>query len=198
MAGNGDTDPQIFIPDALQDSTRIRKTHAARRLNYGAGLLPRLLIAGDHRLQHVVLPLGPGTAADLYSRATGDRARAAVLALVGPAPSWACLELGLGGKLHVHVVTSADALLLMPTDGHRKPVDTPLGLMRYLSKPADARACMRLNKRTGIRSAPDPDQLRQAIGDYLTARAQGRMERLSWTANLARLKPDEVDQEQPA
>jgi hypothetical protein len=198
MARNGDTDLQHFTPDALQDSTRTRYTRANRRLNFGGGLLPRLLIAGKHDLQHVVLPLGPGTAADLYAPATGDRARAAVLALVGPSPTWACLELGMGGKLHAHVLTSADARLLMPTDASRKPVDAPLGLMRYLSKPADARACMRRNPRTGITSAPDPDQLREATSDYMTARARGRLPRLSWTANLARLKPDEVDQDVPA
>ncbi len=190
MAGNGDTDPHHFTPDALQDSTRIRNTRAACRLNYGTGLIPRLLIAGKHNLQHIVLPLGYGTAADLYSRATGERARAAVLALVGSTPSWACLELGLGGKLHAHVITPADALLMLPTDAHRKAIDSLLGLMRYLSKPADARACMRFDKRTGIRSAPDPDQLREAISDYRAARALGRLFPLSWTTHLARLRPD--------
>lgn len=195
MQGNGDTDSQTFTPDALQDSSGIRNTRAKRRLNFGGGLIPRLLIAGQHDLQHVVLQLGLGTAADLYSPATNARARAAVLALVGPAPTWACLELGLGGKLHAHVVTSADAPLLPFTDTYRKPADTPLGLMRYLSKPADARACMRRDPRTGIKSDPDPDQLREAISDYLTARARGRMPRMSWTANLPRLKPDEVHQD---
>ncbi len=198
MARNGDTDLQHFTPDALQDSNRIRYTRANRRLNFGGGLLPRLLIAGKHDLQHVVLPLGPGTAADLYAPATNERARAAVLALVGPSPTWACLELGIGGELHAHALTPSDARLLMPTDAFRKAVDTPLNLMRYLSKPADARACRRRDPRTGITSAPDPDQLREAVSDYLTARARGRLPRLSWTANLARLKPDEVDQDVPA
>ncbi len=198
MPGVGAANPRHFIPDALQDSNRIRNTRAARRLNYGTGLIPRLLIAGKHALQHIVLPLGYGTAADLYSRATGDRARAAVLALVGSTPSWACLELGLGGKLHAHVITPADALLMLLTDAHRKAIDSLLGLMRYLSKPADARACMRLDRRTGICSAPDPDQLHEAINDHLTARARGRMERLSWTANLPLLKPDRVHQDRPA
>jgi hypothetical protein len=198
MARNGDTDLQTFTPDALQDSTRIRNTRAYRSLNYGGGLLPRLLVAADHELQHIVVQLGPGTAADLYSRTTGDRARAVALAVIGTAPARIRLELGTGGKLHLHIVTASSAALLMPAGSHRKPVDTPLKLMGYLSKPADARACMRRDPRTGITSPPDPDQLREATSDYMTARARGRLPRLSWTANLARLKPDEVDQDVPA
>ncbi|WP_019012536.1 hypothetical protein [Deinococcus aquatilis] len=194
--GSSDTAPRPHIPDALKDSTRDRATRAARRLNFGGGLLPRLLVAGSHELQHIVLALGPSSPAELYDPATNARARAAVAAVVGTAPTWATLERGREGDLHAHIITASNAPLLLPAGSHRKAVDTPLGLMRYLSKPADARACQHRDPQTGIRSKPDPAQLQAAVQDYQQARTRGRLPRLSWTLNLPRLKPD-ADPSQP-
>lgn len=199
--GSGDTTPQpvqIFTPDALKDSTRERAKRAAKRLKFGGGLLPRLLVAGGHELQHVVVPLGSSTPLELYTPAINAHARATVLAVVGTAPAWACLERGLEGDLHIHILTAKEAGLLLPRGSHRKPVDTPLKIMRYLSKPADARACQRRDKVTGYRYDPDPDELRAAIADYEQARTRGRLPRLSWTANLPRLKPDALPLTRPA
>jgi hypothetical protein len=178
-----------FVPDALQDSTQVRRSRARRRLRYGAGLLPRLLIAADHALIHVVVPLGMGTPADLYSPKVNAHARKTGLEVIGAAPAWTCLERGLTGNLHLHIVTARSAILKLPSGSYTKVVDEAFKLICYLSKPADARACQAYSARTKRRTPPDPTLLNDAIRDYLHARTQGRRVRLSWTTNLPRLRP---------
>ncbi len=77
-----------FLPDPLRDSQRIRATATNRRKGQGMGLLSRLLVACDHELQEVFVPLWSGPAVDLYDHGTKAHARKVAAAVVGKNPAW--------------------------------------------------------------------------------------------------------------
>lgn len=195
---SGDTLPNTlpeFLPDALRDSQRIRATDANRRKGYGLGLLARILSACDHELQEIFVPLWHGPATDLYDHAANARARKVAAAVVGNNPAWCKLERRHDGMLHLHILTRADAWPLLPSGATRRPVYDAEGLVRYLSKPADARACLVRRKdpvtgQTLTSEAPDSAGLLDAYQDYMQARALAggrRFPRLSWSHQLPRM-----------
>ena len=202
---SGDTLPTLttlpeFLPDPLRDSNRLRATKTNRRKGYGMGLWPRLLIGGEHELQHVTSALWRGPAADLYDHDKNRRAREMVAAIVGPAPTWAKLERGLEGMIHAHIVTTKNAPLLLPAGSVIEDVYDLEGLARYLAKPSDARACMPRQKRNGqtFTLPADPEKQLEAYIDFMHARrAAGgrRFPRNSWTLNLPRLVADLADEQ---
>jgi hypothetical protein len=182
-----------FIPDALVDSKYERRRRANVMFKHGVGLPCRLLVASDHRLKLVTVPIGSAIAAGLYSPRVNARARAHARAIVGNSPAWCKLELGLDGGLHLHLLVAADAALMLPRGSKCdpvKPTDADLKrVLGYLCKPADARACMtRLSPREY--GKPDPVLRAAAILDYQHARAARRLPDLSWTHKVPRLKPD--------
>lgn len=195
---SGDTLPTSlpeFLPDSLVDTQRRRSVTTNRRKKYGEGLLARLLSATDD-LNHVMLPLWTGPAIDLYDHGAKNRARDMTAALVGDAPAWVKLE--HAGQLHAHLIVDASASLLLPRGAKVEPVYDAEGLMRYLAKPGDARACLMRQKdpRTGqtlTSDDPDPGALLEAYRDYTLARSMAagrRFPRLSWSHNLPLMRAD--------
>lgn len=186
-----------FLPDPLCDTERRRLVKTNKRKGYGVALLSRLLSATD-ALQHVTVPLWHGPASELYDHAANHRARKVAAAVVGNAAAWSKLERSRDGYLHLHLMASADAPLLLPPGSTRGHVYDAEGLMRYLSKPSDARACRVpvKDERTGktiTTLAPDPIGLLDAVNDYLQARwnAGGRrLPRTSWTLHLPLMRAD--------
>lgn len=176
-----------WTPDALYDTTGRRTRAAHKRLGFGSGLLPRLLVACGHELALVTVPLGYGPPDALYTLETAETARRTVKAMLGrKTPYWAKLERGRRGLLHVHVMTSLRRGRALPAGTRRKTVTKPLGLVEYLSKPSDARACKQKGK--GRRwYPPDPASLEGAIETYEAARSRGRLPRLSWSNSLPRM-----------
>ncbi len=191
------TDLPEYPPDALWDTQRQRLVKTNKRKGYGMALLSRLVSATDS-LQHVTVPLWHGPASDLYDHAANLRARKVAAAVVGNAAAWSKLERAREGYLHLHLMVSKDALLLLPSGSTVRPVYDAEGLMRYLSKPSDARACLIpvKDERTGktvTSREPDPGGLLDAVNDYLEAKWNARMRRLprtSWTLNLPLMRAD--------
>jgi len=175
-----------YWPDALTDTPRRRRTTARRRLGHGRGLLPRLLTAAGHDLVMLTVPLHRAPPAALYCSQTAEHARAAVQTLLPPgAACWCKLERGRRGLLHLHILTAAAAAALL-LDVRRTPVTDPLGLLEYLGKPADARACRWKDER-GHWHPPALTDLQAASTDLMAAKQARRLPRLSWTANLPRM-----------
>ena len=199
---SGDTLPTLttlpeYLPDALTDTQRRRLIATNRRKGQGVGLLSRL-ISGTEALAHVTVPLWNGPASDLYDHTANLRARKVAAAVVGTAPAWNKLERDPHIYLHLHILTSADAALLLPPGSTVESVYDAEGLMRYLSKPADARVCLRpvKDERTGytVTTLPPLDEtLLEALEDYRHARACAagrRLPRTSWTLNLPFMRAD--------
>jgi hypothetical protein len=184
-----------FIPDDLQDSKYERTQQAKRMFGDGDGLACRLLSATDHRLKFTTVPLGPGTPAELYSHKTNKHARTISRAVFGRSPVWTKLELGLDGGLHLHMLGAADAPLMLPKGSNVqdvKPTDADYRrVLGYMSKPADARACLVKYGPQRYSEKANRTLLAEAILDYQLARVTaGRLPRLTWTHNLPQLKPD--------
>jgi hypothetical protein len=187
-----------FLPDALVDTQRRRLIQVNRKKGYGGGLLARLLSDTGHRLQHVTVPLWNGPASDLYDHAANRQARAVAAAVVGDAAAWNSLERSTDKYLHLHIVADADAALLLPPGAKTRPVYDLEGLMRYLSKPSDARACLIpvIDEWTGKTIStlpPSRETLLEALQDYTAARLRAggrRFPRNSWTSNLHLMKAD--------
>lgn len=184
-----------FTPDALKDGKKLRQKQANRMFGDGDGLACRLWAATDARMKFVTVPLGPATPADLYSHATNKHARTVSRAVFGRAAVLVKLELGLDGGLHLHMLGAADAPLLLPSRSRVQEVepaeDDYRRLLGYMSKPADARACLVKYGPQRYSEKANRTLLAAAILDYQLARvAAGRLPRLSWTHNVPQLKPD--------
>ncbi|GGK90974.1 hypothetical protein GCM10010844_06930 [Deinococcus radiotolerans] len=151
-----------------------------------AGVLARLLAVSPGALALVTLPLYHGPHADVYRVEVGEMARGRVQAVLGGHPVWAKLEVGRHGLLHVHVLTSAAARADLPQHARCTAVTDPVGLLAYLAKPADARACS-WRDQGGRWHRPNAATLHAAATDHAAARLQGRLPRLTWTAYLPRL-----------
>lgn len=184
-----------YMPDPLKDSNRVRATQVKKML---VGLVPRLCFATTDDMQEVIVNLWHGPAADLYSHKAQQRAVRMTAAIVGSAPAWSKLERSHDGWLHVHIITSADAPLLLPAGATTRPVNDLAGLLAYLSKPGDSRAAMvtrTVNGQTRRNQNTDDNKL-AALQDYHRARARsgGRpFPRLSWTHNLPRLNAEQKE-----
>lgn len=183
-----------FVPDALQDSNRIRSTATKKKMGYGVGLIPRLLTATEHQLVHITVPLWNGPASDLYDHVANDRARNVAAAVVGRAAAYVKLERGDHGNLHLHIAMDARATPLLPVGSTITAVHDLQGLMGYLSKPGDSRACMRRTSvphtGTPLTLPQDPDLLLLAYQDFMLSRARAggrQFPRQSWTLNLPRM-----------
>ena len=178
--------PRQYWPDALTDTPRRRRRAANRRLGHGRGLLPRLLKACGHDLVMLTVPLHhiPGPA--LYSRQEGDHARRTVAALLPGLPYWCQLERGRRGLLHVHVLTRPPCHAL-PPGVRMTAVTDPVGLLEYLSKPADGRACRWRDER-GCWHTPTADELHAATTDRAAGRQGKRAPWLTWPGNLPRME----------
>lgn len=118
-----------------RDTTRRRRADSWRLL----GRLERLEVHGPLWLHTV--PLWRGSVWDADDIGAAKLAAASVLAAVG-APGWVRLERGRGGGLHLHIVTPARWLGVLP-GGHRVKVWSLPRLAAYLSKPHDARQARR-------------------------------------------------------
>jgi hypothetical protein len=190
VPGEGVTNPRIYLPDYLTDSTNRRRVKLHRRLGDGAGLIPRFIVATDHApLSWVTLPLGHGP---LYARETKDRAFATTAALVGASPAWCALHRGVEGGLHPNILIPTAAVPRrrdLPTGAHVVDVTDLVGLFHYLGGPPDAR-CNYKNKdpRTGIHHRTTAEQHAAAQEEYVAAKAQGRLHRMQWSHNLPRMK----------
>lgn len=177
-----------YWPDALTDTPRRRRTAARRRLGHGRGLLPRLLKACGHDLVMLTLPLYHAPPAALYCHQTGEQARAAVRALLPPGvPAWCKLEHGRRGLLHIHILTAAAAAAALPPGVRYTAISDSVGLLEYLGKPADARACRWRDER-GHWHSPAYADLQAASVDLLAAKQARRLPRLSWPLNLPRME----------
>lgn len=184
-----------YLPGALKDTTARRAFLLSRRIGDGAGLLPRLLSAAGHDLVFGTVPLGPG---DLYARDTNEQARALSRQILGKVPAWVVLEQGQEGGLHLHILAAASGCPTWPPGSVVKAVHDAVGLVRYLSKPADGRACRAKDPRTGCYAQPSRFSVEAALAAFQAAkraaRAEGRrLPRLSWTVNVPRLKADPLD-----
>lgn len=172
------------LPGSLRDTTSRRARTAVQRRGDGhsRGVLTRLLSCTDGLIL-VTLPLVQDDPAALYTPEAGALARSAVRTILPTHAAWVKLECNRGGLLHVHVLTDARAAPDLPPGTRWKPVGNALGLLAYLSKPSDARAC-RWRDRRGRWHAPLPADQLAAATDHAAARMRGRLPRLTWSNKL--------------
>ena len=187
-----------YVPDAVTDTSRRRDLKAARWEGDGCGVAARLYVACDGEFQLVTLVLGK---LELYSPQTYASARDFVDILVKGKPYMAKLECSRNGEVHAHVVLSAHAILSRGFGKrlHSKPVTDFRGLLRYLAKPMDARACRLRNHEIGpfIEGLVDKREIATrlkeveqegreiAAEEYLAAREKyGRLSPMTWWGNI--------------
>ncbi|GHG38936.1 hypothetical protein GCM10017784_37140 [Deinococcus indicus] len=176
-----------YLPDGLVDTTRKRARTAVQRRGDGhsRGVLTRLLTCTDGLIL-VTLPLVQDDPAALYTPEAGALARSAVRTILPTQAAWSKLECNRHGLLHVHVLTDARSAPDLPPGTRWKPVGDALGLLAYLSKPSDARAC-RWRDQRGRWHAPRPADQLAAATDHAAARMRGRLPRMTWSNNLPRI-----------
>lgn len=181
------------MPDPLKDSSRERRKEVGKMMG---GLIPRLTLATDYDMQEVIVRLWNGPATDLYCHKAKARAKKLTDAIHGNAPAHCTLERSYDGWLHAHIITSADAPLLLPAGATTRPVYDLTGLLAYLSKPGDARAAMvtrTVDGQTRTYQNTDENKL-AAYQDYERARAKSggrRFPTMSWTRNLPNLSAEQ-------
>lgn len=189
-----------YVPDPVYDSTAKRWRGYQRLINWGRGVLCRLLAVGHGRsLYHFVLDLEGKF--NFYLEGP-DRARRAIAALLPEAPLYAKLALSRCQRSHVHglaMLTDGDVQQLQATRAVTscrlietdKDMDD-IGL--YFSRPNDENACRSRPKELASYSLEAlTEQTREAAERWLEAReacSTARLPRRSWTRNLPYLKPD--------
>lgn len=170
----------LYLPDYLTDSSYRRSVKVRRRLGYGAGLIPRLLVAAEYDLTWLILKNGRGK---LYSHEFGAEARAHVLDVIGETAAWCALQKGTEGGRHTNVLMPTAALPPrrdLPKGAHVKAVPDVVGLVHYLSGPPNSGTNYRLkDAQTGLYHSPTEE-----------AKKLGRLPRMQWTQFLPRLKAD--------
>lgn len=156
-----------YLPDAVTDTTRRRCCKAAGRV------APNIRRVRQQAAQHglsaaLILVTRHMEGMALYNRTDHEAATTQLGELLSGAPAYYKLEGTAGKTLHVHAITSASLADDARAAGwHVDEVYDVQGIARYLSKPADSRAC-RLNHH---REAHDP---RAAARDYLAAQLAAR------------------------
>ena len=191
-----------YVPDAVTDTSRRRDLKAARWEGDGCGVAARLYAACDGEFQLVTLSLGK---LELYSPQTYTFARDFVDIVAKGKPYFAKLECSRSGEVHVHIVLSSHAILPRGFGKrlHSKPVTDFRGLLRYLAKPMDARACrLRTHElEPFIRGLPEHEvsdwlseikgvEREAAAEEYLAAREKyGRLSPMTWWGNVPRALP---------
>ncbi len=181
----------LYMPDYLTDSTNRRNVKVGRRLGYGAGLIPRLLVAAEHDLTWLILQNGRGP---LYTHEFGAEARAHVFEVIDEAAAWCAAQRGTAGGRHTNIIMPAASLpprCKLPRGAHVEPVRDLVGLVRYLSGPPDAGTnyCVK-DAKTGLHHPPTEEMRLAALAEYTEAKKRGRLPRMQWTQFLPRLKPD--------
>jgi len=191
-----------YVPDAVTDTSRRRNLKAARWEGDGCGVAARLYAACDGEFQLVTLSLGK---LELYSPQTYTFARDFVDIVAKGKPYFAKLECSRSGEVHVHIVLSTHATLPRGFGKrlHSKPVTDFRGLLRYLAKPMDARACrLRTHELEPlIRGLPEHEvsdclseikgvEREAAAEEYLAAREKhGRLPPMTCWGNVPRILP---------
>lgn len=150
-----------------QDTTRRRSADAVRLRRHWRRLF------GDVPLYFYTVPLWPGSVWDGQDIAAANLAASTILGNVGNPPAWVKLERGRCGGLHLHIVTPAPSLGLVPGLERREVYDAA-GLAAYLSKPNDARMARRRPADLGRYS---PEKLREQFRAALEEEAAARRAR---------------------
>lgn len=188
-----------WLPDAVTDTTARRRRGAARLLDHGAGVLPRLWTLPERVLWHLVIPLP--RLPDFYA-SVSEVGRQEIARLLPQQPALIRAALGRGGMPHLHVLVSLAANAGPPTRGtygriKAEAVNTAVyleNLALYFSRPADERAA-RPRRQETLRYSPGElaRQRLDAAEAYLQARLRhGRLPRLRWQQHIP--KAGELDQ----
>jgi hypothetical protein len=155
------------FPDGVKDTTRLRKRRSQPILKNAQRLVG---LVGDPLIFCTIL-LHDFAGLPLYSKKTINKARRRVLKIIKEAGAGAAvwkLERSRSGVLHLHIIMSG-SVDVTGVDDWCEVTDLE-GLVRYLAKPADARACKPRRRDLGLDLKLDQ---MKASEEYLNRKRRG-------------------------